>query len=435
MRQGYKSCMNTLHIPTLVAAAAVAVFTVPSATAQTKQVVKPPQAQAWIDVATFSGMGMPMGGPGGAGGANPMAALGSLFGGGRGSGDAKVPFGMTQSGSTGRYVDVTLSTRRNPQLDQATQEVPAGFMNPALQLVAPRDAPVPPAQEADNEIVPEREPQRPEGKLYLYWGCGDTVRPGQPRVVDFATATPQQLAQFFQSRRATQRGAHAAAGRPHWPNANDGRAIPEGASLAGEHKFTGQGVPEGFRFVLPAERDLMPPMQLQQSDEGGALALSWPAQPNARAFFVAGMGARGRNEMVIWTSSELPETGMGLIDYQTNPAVDNWLKDKVLLPSSVTRCTVPKGVFTGEGAMLRAIAYGHELNLAHPPRPTDPRQAWEPQWAAKVRVKSVASAIVGMPAMNAPGRPGGEPAEAQPEPDKKEKKPSALDILRGVIGR
>lgn len=433
--------MKMHHSPLALAAwAALSVLAVAPAPspAQTRQVVKPPQAQAWIDVATFSGMGMPMGGVGGAGGpagANPMAALGSLFGGGGRGGDAKVPFLMTQTGSSGRYVDVTLVTRRNPQLDQATQDVPAGFLSPALQLVAPREAPVPPASEPEDEVVPEREPQRPEGKFYLYWGCGDTVRPGQPRVIDFATATPQQLAQIFQSRRATQRGAHAAQGRPHWPNATDGRALAEGASLVGGHQFSGNGVPEGFRFSLPAAQDLMPPLQLQQADQGGAIALSWAAQPHARAFFVAGMGARGRNEMVIWTSSELPDAGMGLIDYQTNPAVDRWLKEKVLLEPSVTRCTVPKGVFEGEGAMLRAIAYGHELNLAHPPRPTDPKVPWEPQWAAKVRVKSVAMTMVGMPAMDAAPRGARETEAPRPEPEKKEKKPSALDILRGVIGR
>ena len=69
---------------------------------------RPPQAQAWIDVATYSGMGMPMGGMAG----NPMAALGSLFGGG----GAKNNFGNTQTGSAGRWVDVTLSTRANPSL-------------------------------------------------------------------------------------------------------------------------------------------------------------------------------------------------------------------------------------------------------------------------------------------------------------------------------
>jgi hypothetical protein len=253
--------MKTARLTFVAACAAALAAAAPalSQTAASRQVIKPPQAQAWIDIATYSGMGMPMGGPAGAG-ANPMAALGSLFGGGRGGGDAKVNFLMTQAGGAGRYVDVTLSTRRNPQLAEATQEVPPAFMSPALQLLAPRDAPMPPAQEADDDLVPEREPQRPEGKLYLYWGCGDTVRPGQPRVVDFATASPQQLAQAFQSRRATQRGAHVAAGRPHWPNATDGRAVPEGASLAGTHQFSGSGVPDGFRFNLPAAQDLMPPM-------------------------------------------------------------------------------------------------------------------------------------------------------------------------------
>ena len=43
------------------------------------QSAAPPEAQAWIDIATFSGMGMPMGGMGG----NPMSALGGMFGGGR----------------------------------------------------------------------------------------------------------------------------------------------------------------------------------------------------------------------------------------------------------------------------------------------------------------------------------------------------------------
>ena len=54
-----------------------------AASAQT-QVVKPPVSQAWIDVATFSGMGMPGMGMGGAGGANPMAMMGAMLGGGGG---------------------------------------------------------------------------------------------------------------------------------------------------------------------------------------------------------------------------------------------------------------------------------------------------------------------------------------------------------------
>jgi hypothetical protein len=165
-----------------------------------------------------------------------------------------------------------------------------------------------------------------------------------------------------------------------------------------------------------------------------------------------GSGGRGGDgfEVVFWTSSEEPETGQGLVDYQTNPAVDRWLKEKVLLAPSTTRCAVPKGIF-GEGAMLRMIAYGTELNLAHPPRPTDPKIPWEPDWAVKVRVKSVANAMLGMDMSEMMGGRRGQPApEARPvetpqgapkdapkDAPKEEgmKLPGAVDLLRGILGR
>lgn len=408
-------------VAVLLAASAVA------ATAQTSN-VKPPQAQAWIDVATYSGMGMPGMGAGG----NPMSALGGLFGGG--AGGAKNTFGQTQTGSAGRWVDVTLMTRANPSLAEAQQAVPAGFLSPALKLQAPPGAK--PTPRDDDDKVVEHDYERPKGKLLLYWGCGATVRPGQPKVLDMATASAADMARFFVSRRATQRGAHSAVGRPVWPSPVDTRMVPDNASLVGEHTFTGSGVPEGFRFQIQAAQDLMPALQLQQTDQGGATDLAWAALPTARAYFIAGMGAAKQDEMVIWTSSEVPEAGFGLIDYQTNAAVDRWLKEKVLLAPATTSCTVPKGVFPGQGGMLRAIAYGSELNLAHPPRPSDPKAVWEPVWAAKLRVKSVATVMLGMPQMGQMPPAGTEPAsKPQPEEKKEDKMPKPLDLLKGILGR
>src|SRR5512137_2388669 len=234
------------------------------AVAQTKgpqQVVKPPVAQAWIDVATFAGMGMPTGGPG----ASPMGMLGSVFGGGGG----KNSFGMTQAASAGRWVDVTLYTSRNPSLAEALQSVPQGTqLAPTLKLMSPLEQKGP-APRPDDETIEQPEYERPKGKMLLYWGCGETVRPGQPRVVDFATAAPADFQKFFIARRATQRGAHSAVGRPHWPSRDDTRMVPPTASLVGEHGFTGQGVPEGFRFQIPAAQDLMPPIELAQREAGG----------------------------------------------------------------------------------------------------------------------------------------------------------------------
>ena len=68
-----------------------------------------------------------------------------------------------------------------------------------------------------------------------------------------------------------------------------------------------------------------------------------------------------------------------------------WHDIVVVLPSSTTECIVPKEVMAAApNAMLRMIAYGEEANFAHPPRPRDPKAPWNPEWTAKVRVKSTA---------------------------------------------
>jgi hypothetical protein len=230
--------------------------------------------------------------------------------------------------------------------------------------------------------------------------------------------------------------------------------VPAGSSLAGEHAFTGEGVPESFKFTLPPAQDIMPPIALQQSQVDGVTQLSWQPLPTARGYFIAAMGGSGDEsgegaEMTLWTSSELPDSGFGLVDYQTNKSVDQWLKEKVLLAPTATRCDVPKGIFGDgtepAGAMLRMIAYGTELNLAHPPRPADPKLAWEPDWALKIRVKSVAMSMLGMPSMGDGGTAedgatagseasssDGAPAE---EPKKKKKfgLKDALDVVKDAV--
>ncbi|MDH4106430.1 MAG: hypothetical protein OEV39_10000, partial [Gammaproteobacteria bacterium] len=120
-----------------------------------------------------------------------------------------------------------------------------------------------------------------------------------------------------------------------------------------------------------------------------------------------------------------------------------WLREKVLLAPATTTCDIPKGVFeAGSGGMLRMIAYGTELNLAHPPRPTDPKLAWEPDWAVKVRVKSVAFSMLGMPPMDegggsvedgsGTGGEGSSDGATAPEEPKKKKKFGLKDALDAV---
>lgn len=373
---------------TAIVSMSMAAALLPQASAgedEQRRTAKPPVAQAWIDVATFAGTSM---GPG-----MMNRPLGSLPGGGAGNQQAE--FGYTETGVAGRWMDVTLHTNRS-SLAEALQAVPAGTqLAPTLKLQTPEwPKPPPPVTEGDQPTEWSYEP--PQGKLVLYWGCSEAVRPGQPKVVDLSTATVAELGEFFESRRATQRGAHATFGRPVWPSKDDRRVLPAGASIAGEHSFRADGVPGSFTFTIPPAQDLMPALEIRQRKTATSVQLSWNEIPHARAYFLASMGALpdGEQGFVLWTSSELPESGFGLFDYQTNSAVDGWLKDKVLLAPTVTTCAVPNEA-AGQG-MLRAIAYGTELNLAHPAPPTDPKVAWEPEWNVKIRVKSMATTMIGL---------------------------------------
>lgn len=426
-----------MFLPKHLAFAVSGMIVLPSVlAAQPVQKIKPPVSQAYIDLATFSG-GMPV--PGGGG------MLGGLFG-------AKAndnTFGMTQAQSPGRWMDVTLLTRNNSKLTSATQSMPAGSkLGPVLNLLAPEQGPADLPGPEDRDPEPPKF-QMPKGKMYLYWGCGSEVRKGQPLVVDLAKMDPAQFGKFFQNRSATSRMPHPAPGRPVWPNKNDTRRLPDGASLVGEHAFAGDGVVDGFKFNIDAQHDLMPAVEASRNDEAQGVLFKWKPIQQASGWFVQAMGVRdpgkddgGDMEMVYWTSSELPDMGMGLVNYQPNGSISKWQKEKVLLPAGATECMAPKEAVSAM-SMSSVIAYGDELNMAYPPRPKDPNITWEPQWNVKVRLKSVASLAPGMgAAMNAAmvEQGGASEEKTAPAPVKGAVKEAVtkgvVDALtRGLFGR
>lgn len=387
-----------------------------SAWAQT-QVVKPPVSQYWMDVATVSMAGM-----------EDMPSLGSLGGlmGGMGS----VSFGATRGMMPGRWLDLAVVTQRKPAGTEATQSIPEGQrMGPSLTLLPVQAQP----RTSGNRPSADEIPERPKGRILFYWGCSETVRPGQPRVLDFSTAGVEDYGKFMMGRAVRDQGAKADPGHAIWPNEKHRQSVPRDASLMGQHALSGEGLPASLKFAIGQQQDFMPTLALNGSGGGAsATALTWSGLPTARAYFLNAMsGSDG--EMVIWSSSEVQEPGWGLMDYASNANVDKWLKDKVLLPETQTRCAIPAGIFTkAKGAVVRGIAYGQELNLAHPPRPTDKRIPWEPEWAARVRVKSVAMLPL--------DEDGPEP-KAQEEKSEKSRSPDASGVpdvgraLRGLFGR
>ncbi len=323
----------------------------------------------------------------------------------------------------GKWLDLALYTRQKPGGTLGTHAIPPGQnMGPSLPL-EPVERPKPRGTSQDTGTT---EYEKPKGRLLLYWGCSPTVRPGQPRVLDMATAGPQDFARFFVGRYAPERGATSRPGHAIWPNEKDNQRVPKNASLQGDHAVSGEGVPPSLKFALGERQDFMERLNLAApGDPKASINSSWNAVPNARAYFLSAMGGDG-NDMILWSSSDVPEAGLGLMDYLSHAQVDQWVKEKVLLPATTTQCAIPSGIFgTAGGAMLRGIAYGNELNLVHPPRPTDAKllAAWNPEWSLRVRVKSTAMAMLGQ--------------EAQaPREQKKEEPANPLDILKkGIFGR
>ena len=343
-----------------------------------------------------------------------MGMFGGFFGGTKNAG-----------GAPGKWLDTALHTRNKPSGTLGSHAIPPALnMGSALPLI--------PVQVERGRSEGEADMERPKGRLLFYWGCSETVRPGQPRVLDFARAAPDEYSKFMIGRFAPDRGAKAVAGRSVWPNEQDRKRVPANASLNGDHAVSGDGVPAGLRFAVGAGHASTPKSSLSgQGDPKRPINVGWADVNNARAYFLTAMGGKGEQEMIIWSSSEQPDPGWGLMDYLPPAQIERLLKEKVILPTSTQRCAIPAGIFAGvEGAMVRMIAYGPELNLAHPPRPANPKAPWNPEWAVRVRVKST-----GMTMLGDEGGRGSSRAQSGQQKEESEGLPSPGNLLRGIFGR
>ena len=407
--------------------------------------------QLWVDVSTSTFAGMPEFMQSGSG------FLGGLMGKVTGSSAALRQYGYAsgrfiqqgtdQSRMGGgmpptRVVDVALLNPRRPGVEAALAIPPGMRMGEALPLVPPN-----PGEREAGDADPGKPPEI-KGRILVYWGCSPTVRPGQPRIANFG-GDPAKWAQVLAGRHAPERAARVGAQHALYPNEKNQVNPSAESSLQGEHRVQGEGVPESMGFTLGPGQDLMPSIQLQsQGAVTDSIQLRWEPVDRAHAYHLHAMGMVG-DDMVLWSSSEIADAGLGLFDYLGESTTAKWVRDKLLLPASAAECAVPKGIFAGDGAgrsgeagaaMLRMIAYGPESHFSHPARPAKPPAGWKPEWTVRVRTKSQTMAMLGVDmtgmaaGQRAPGgsdREGDESTGQRPEPQA----PGAINILRGLFGR
>jgi hypothetical protein len=212
--------------------------------------------------------------------------------------------------------------------------------------------------------------------------------------------------------------------------------VAANGSLVGIHKIACEKIPESVQCELAQLQDFMPQIALGKtgSAESG-LTYKWNPVDRAKGYFLAAMGMQG-DAMVLWSSSETPDAGMGIMDYLPPSTVDKWIKEKVVLAPSVTTCAIPKGIFAaqggqGAGGMLQMIAFGPETHIVYPPKPTDPKllAAWNPEWNVRVRNKSTAMSMLGMDFDASQQQAVDEEGQPQPQENKAKK------LLKGLLGR
>lgn len=166
------------------------------------QTTKAPKVQLWMDVSTGTMAGMPEMDslPGGGG------MLGGLMGGMGGGAQGRAGGGNTSYGHARamsimppRVIDIALHNTLRPGVE-ASQAIPPGMrMGESLPLIPPRAQPT---QTEPGEVPQEYQQHQPKGRILLYWGCGASVRAGQPRVIDLARAKPTDYAQAFAGRKS-----------------------------------------------------------------------------------------------------------------------------------------------------------------------------------------------------------------------------------------
>ncbi|MDF2462104.1 MAG: hypothetical protein K0Q43_339 [Ramlibacter sp.] len=433
-------------IPSRPVAALLAIGCIGITTGASAQNVKPPKVQLWMDVSTGTMAGMPEmdSMPGMAG------MMGGLMGarGPGGGGNSNTTYGMARSMNImpPRVLDIALHNTRKPGVE-AAQAIPAGMrMGESLPLVPPK-AQV--REREPGEVPQEYKPETPRGRILIYWGCGAQVRAGQPRVIDLARGNPAEFGTALAGRYAPDRGARVSPAYALFPNEKNTVTLARDSSLVGEHKVIGDSIPASMKFTLGQAQDIMPAIELESRGAvSDSIEARWRPVTNARAYFLHAMGQVGE-DMVLWSSSETGDTGMGMFDYLPNSTIDRWLKERVLLQPDTTQCAVPKGIFAGpggrggDGGMLRMIAYGSESNFAHPPRPADPKAVWEPEWAVRVRVKAHTMAMLGQE--NERSARGERNQASQPQMGQTQEAeapsqgglpiPNPAGILKGLFGR
>ena len=189
-----------------------------------------------------------------------------------------------------------------------------------------------------------------------YWGCGESVPEGQPRVND--TQNPAAAKDALPALSFPQ-GSDA-----YWPPENTD-PIKHDAATTGDYALT-TNYCGGTSFSLSPQQSFLGAIELigvkDKFDLEKPVKIVWKAVLNAKAYLLVAYGGN-RSESISWTSGADPDLAPALENRPLSAEeLAKYIENKALLPSTSASCIIPAGVFkTAKSAMVSVIAFGKDL--------------------------------------------------------------------------
>lgn len=375
------------HFTRLALAAGVAAIALtPASSQQANRTV----ARYTMDAGTLSG----------------MAAM--QAGGGRGGGLGSIMNMMRGGNQTAHELVLRLGSTRTAAnaLPAADHFMPQGAgLGASVPLVTPQRG----TNEPGGSPSGPQSGEMPRGRLLLFWGCGEHAGAGQPVVIDFARLArgevpPGLYAQGLNLPEDWRVMVSNSTTYGDWPNGQSTQSVPATASLLGAHRVAGNYSPE-ISFNLA--QDFMPALNPAGTDlASGAVSLRWNGLDQATGYYAWSIGA-GQNErdMVWWTSSSTQAFGGPFAEWISPAAARSYVQAGQLMAPGTTQCAIPAEVRSagGEAMMTSLYAYGPQVDFSYPARPARAPRGWQPEWITRVRFRSMAMIIPGMPGMDSAG--------------------------------
>ncbi|MDT9597571.1 hypothetical protein [Sphingosinicella rhizophila] len=328
-------------------------------------------------------------------------------------------------------LQLQLGSPRKPAGEANAEHLPPAGLRagPSLPLMTPR------VERGTHEGPWPANMEKPKGRMLIYWGCGDRARPNQPVVIDFAALTSGKVPPAFANaniRTMSPPSSSTSTTYGEWPNQKSETRVPANGSLVGEHVVRGNYTPE-IRFTIAPGQDYLDPVRLTSNSAAasGAVPVTWSPVTGARAWFASTMGSGQNGDFVMWSSSEAQMAAM-MMDYLPEAEIARLVQQKVLLPATADRCTVPAEVAAAAPqSMLSVIAFGNISDFSHPVRPAKAPASWRPDWTVKVRTKSTYMGMLGMD-MEAMMRGDDRRSESNSPEEAQPRRKKASPLRRGL---